>query len=142
MKLIVILFVAASFLGCNAGIKPIEYGHDECYYCTMSIVEQQYGAELITDKGKIRKFDAVECMVNFIHKNPELKYDHLVVNVFDKPGELLDVHSCIFLQSESLPSPMGANLIAFSTKEKALEMKQKVKGELYTWQDLLDKESL
>lgn len=142
MKLIVILFVAASFFGCNAGIKPIEYGHDECYYCTMSIVEQQYGTELITDKGKIRKFDAVECMVNFIHKNPELKYDHLVVNVFDKPGELLDVHSCVFLQSESLPSPMGANLTAFSTKEKALEMKQKVAGELYTWQELLDKEHL
>ena len=123
--------------GCTSSVEPIDYGNDECYFCSMSIVEKQYGSELITDKGKIRKFDAIECMVNFIHENPSLEIANLYVNTFDKPVELIDVNSCSYLISESLPSPMGANLTAFTTIENAIEMQSVKDGKVFTWKELL-----
>ena len=137
-----ILLIALIFTSCGIGVKPIEYGTDVCYYCDMTIVENQYGAEAVTDKGKIRKFDAIECMVKYIRKNPELEFFSTVVNVFDQPGELFDAKTCTYLITRALPSPMGAYLTAFSTKEKAIEMQKKKMGELYTWEEILAREKL
>ena len=137
MRLIFIILIASVFVGCNSSVKPIEYGVDACYYCDMTVVENQYGAELVTDKGKVRTFDAIECLVRYIRKNPQLKFDHLVVNVFDQPGKLLNAKHCTYLISRTMPSPMGAYLTAFSTNEKALEMQKKKMGDLYSWDDIL-----
>lgn len=131
------LIIAAVLSACGGSVKPIEYGQDECFYCSMSIVENQYGAELVTDKGKVRKFDAIECMVKFIRKNPDLEFSATVVNVFDKPGELIDAMSCSYLITRALPSPMGAYLTAFSSREKALQMQEKKMGEVFTWEEIM-----
>ena len=53
------------FFGCQVGPQPIEYGVDGCHFCKMTIVDKVHAAEVVTDKGKIYKFDATECMVNF-----------------------------------------------------------------------------
>lgn len=140
----IILAISFMFIlaGCTSSVQPIEYGNDECYFCSMSIVEKQYGTELISDKGKVRKFDAIECMVNFIHENPDLEIAKLYVNTYDKPGELMDVNSCAYLISKSLPSPMGANLTAFSTNEKAIEMLNLNEGKVYSWSEVLHLKNL
>jgi copper chaperone NosL len=52
-------------LGCQpTGPDPIAFGKDQCHYCRMTIAEPNYGAELITEKGRVYKYDAAECMVN------------------------------------------------------------------------------
>ncbi len=142
MRLIIALSISVFLFGCKPGTVPIEYGHDECHYCSMTIVNKQYGAELVTDKGKVLKFDAIECLVHYIHDTPELKTSFIVVNTFDMPGELLNAQSCTYLISKELPSPMGANLTAFSTKEKAIDMQESKPGNIFTWDELLRKKKL
>ena len=43
--------------GCSKGPKPIDYGNDGCHFCKMTIVDKIHGSELITEKGKVFKFD-------------------------------------------------------------------------------------
>jgi len=137
MKTLFALILATMMMGCSSAVDPIEYGSDECHYCSMTIVEKQYASALVTDKGKTRKFDAVECLVNYIHENPDVTTRNLYVNAFDAPGKLLDATSCSYLVSPMLPSPMGANLTAFSNMEQANAMMQKAPGELYSWSEVL-----
>ena len=138
MRKIMVLLIGIVLQGCTTGISPIEYGRDECHFCGMSVIESQYGAEVVTDTGKIRKFDAIECMVRYVRGNPNLQFDAIVVNTFDQPGKLLKAESCTYLISSELPSPMGAFLTAFSSKEKAIAMQKERAGRIYSWKDILE----
>ena len=64
---ILVLLLGVFFSSCSTSPQPINYGNDACHYCQMTIVDQIYGAEVISDKGKIFKFDAAECLIR--HKN-------------------------------------------------------------------------
>ncbi|MGB5288980.1 MAG: hypothetical protein WBN42_10875, partial [Ignavibacteriaceae bacterium] len=55
--LLPLLFLLAS---CGSKPEPINYGKDECEFCRMQISDNRYGAELVTDKGKVYKFDSIE----------------------------------------------------------------------------------
>ena len=130
--LIGLLLLAA----CEVGPKPINYGSDSCDYCSMTIVDRQHAAEIVTEKGKVFKFDAIECMVNYekeLLQSPVAL--HLVAD-FDEPGELIDATKAFYLKSKELSSPMGANLSAFSTLEAAEEKLESYGGEIYTWNEL------
>ena len=99
------------FFGCVPKQVDINYGVDSCAYCKMSIVDPKFGAELITEKGRVYKFDAIECMVHYDHEmqKPAAKY---LVNVISRPGILVPATDCRFVFSKEMPSPMGANLSA------------------------------
>ncbi|WP_432410069.1 nitrous oxide reductase accessory protein NosL [Rasiella sp. SM2506] len=127
------LFLMAS---CTTGPKSIDYGNDGCHSCKMTIIDKIHGAELITDKGKVFKFDATECMLNYIMANEELSARSLLTNYYETPTALIPTKEATFLISEKMPSPMGANLTAFKTKESAVKMQIEKGGELYTWETL------
>ena len=61
-----ILLIALLVFSCNSSPQPIDYGNDGCHFCKMTIVDKVHAAEIVTKKGKVYKFDATECMVNFI----------------------------------------------------------------------------
>src|SRR5947207_1685599 len=67
-KLLSALVVLLLFSGCSTQPTPINYGSDECALCKMGIIDQKFGAEIVTKKGKIFKFDSGECMVNFVRE--------------------------------------------------------------------------
>jgi copper chaperone NosL len=103
----------------------------------MTIVDRQHAAEIVTQKGKIFKFDAVECMVN---AREEIGADNIaqyLCNTYDAPGELTDATTASFLVSKAIPSPMGANLTAFSEAEAAKRTMDEFNGSLYNWNSLL-----
>ena len=102
----------------------------------MTLVDKIHGSELVTDKGKVFKFDAVECMVNYLMDNSEMKTSLLLTNYYEEPTELISVFDATFLISENLPSPMRANLTAFKTAQKANEILLAKSGKLYTWEEL------
>ena len=79
----------------------------------MTIADPKFGAELITEKGRILKYDAAECMVNHLHEE-SLMYRQLLAVPFDDPKKLRDVSLLSFIISPAYRSPMGANLAAFS----------------------------
>ena len=65
MKATIILLIGLAMLGCSAKPEPLVFGKDACYTCKMTLVDSKYGAELVTQKGKIYKFDDLNCMLNF-----------------------------------------------------------------------------
>ena len=106
-------FLFALTISCTSGPEKISFGEDQCVYCRMTISDPKYGALLITDKGRLRKYDAIECMINELReKHPS--YKKLKVVSYDQPKSLILADSAYFVISEAYKSPMGANLAAFA----------------------------
>lgn len=133
----IILMIIILFYNCDASPQAIDYGNDGCHYCKMTIVDKIHGAEVVTQKGKVYKFDAMECLVNFSKTFNTSEIKHYLTNNYTDPEILIDATEATFLISNSIPSPMGAFLTAFKTKEDALEIQVKKEGSLYTWEELL-----
>ncbi len=137
--LLITVVIGALFIlnSCNTAPKKIDYGNDGCHYCKMTIVDQIYGAELITSKGKTYKFDALECLINFTKDNSAIQNSNLYTNYYEAPTEFISVEEATFLISKNLPSPMGANLTAFKNKSNASAIQQEKDGKLYNWAELI-----
>ena len=105
----------------------------------MTVMDPQHAAELVTFKGKVYKFDAIECMVNYLKNQEYSDFAHLLVHDYFKPSEWVDVNTCTFIISEAIPSPMGAYLSALSTLEKAEELQMTKGGQLFEWSELREK---
>ena len=124
------------FTGCTPVPQPIEFGTDICHYCKMTIVDQRYGAEVVTNKGKVYKYDATECMVNSVYADkliPEEKVHSFLTVAYDQPRSLIPVSEGHFLQSATLPSPMGMFLTCFSSKEELQNATQQHDGVMMDW---------
>jgi copper chaperone NosL len=125
------------FFSCNVGPEPINYGSDGCYFCKMTIVDKVHAAEIVTKKGKVYKFDATECMVNFMGDFDSSEIKLYLSNNYTEPESLIDATQATFLISENIPSPMGAFLSAFKNKADAEKTQAEKGGTLYTWDELL-----
>lgn len=124
---------------CTVGPKPINYGSDGCHFCSMTIVDKQHAAQLVTEKGKVFKFDAAECMMNHLNEVDKTTVSLFLVNDYHAPGELVDATKATYLISKNIPSPMGEYLTAFETKEIAEKAQADNEGELFTWEELSDR---
>jgi copper chaperone NosL len=117
--------------------KPIDYGNDGCHFCKMTIVDKLHAAEVVTNKGKIYKFDATECMINFRDEFDTTEIKLYLSNDYANPETLIDATQATFLISKNVPSPMGAFLSAFENKTDAEKLQTSKGGELYSWDTLL-----
>lgn len=137
ITLISALFVfILSMYSCSQNPQPIDYGNDACHYCRMTIVDKIHGAEIVTDKGKVFKFDAAECLIRYKNELENTQGYLFLTNYFEKPEELVSMEKASFLVSENLPSPMGGFLTAFQTKDKAIEVKKDKGGNIHTWKEI------
>lgn len=125
-----------SLISCTGGPKEIQYGSDMCHYCKMIIVDQQHAAELVSSKGKIFKFDAIECMINYLSDNHSTEFKYQLVNTYQAPGILINALDCSYLISDAIPSPMGEYLTAFRDIHSASEMQKQKGGKMYDWPSL------
>ena len=124
-------------IGCNTAPKAIDYGNDVCHFCKMTIVDKVHAAEIVTKKGKVYKFDATECMINFIKEFDQSQIKHFLSNNYLEPEALIDATKATFLISKNIPSPMGAYLSAFKTKAEAEKIQAEKEGKLYSWETLI-----
>ncbi len=132
----VILLLAIS---CKVEPEAIEYGKDQCSFCKMNVVDKTHASQYVTKKGKQFKFDAIECMINDLSDKSEDEIALLLVANYGNPGEMVDAKTATFLISPAIKSPMGANLSAFSSKNKAEELQLKFTGKIFTWETLKQK---
>lgn len=139
LKLFIGTIVLLLTISCKVEPEAIEFGKDQCSFCKMNIVDKTHAAQFVTAKGKQFKFDAIECMVNYIAENSEEKIALLLVANYANPGEMTDAETATYLISKEIKSPMGANLSAFLLKSKAEEYQQKHSGEIYAWETLKQK---
>jgi copper chaperone NosL len=104
----------------------------------MTIIDQRFGCELITGKGKVFKFDATECMLGFL-KAGQMEDENtymILTNSFDKPGILSDAKKCYYLRSKEIPSPMGMFISPFTDSLSAIDQAKQNPGEIYHFNDL------
>lgn len=140
MKKIILFFSLMMLVisSCSKQPESIAYGEDECEFCKMIVMDKRYGAELVTDKGKIYKFDSVECLVGYIDnkKLNEKDYSSVWVGNYSNPGNLLDASKAIYLKNDELRSPMGLNVLAVETQDQFDIIFEKDGGKKLVWKDL------
>ncbi len=135
ISLLVLIIVLSA---CSSKPVAIEYGVDGCHFCRMTIVDKLHAAEVVTQKGKVYKFDATECMINFMDEFDISTIKLYLSNNYTEPGELTDATTATFLISKNVPSPMGGFLSAFKNKEDAVKVQTAKEGDIYTWEELLN----
>ena len=102
----------------------------------MTIVDNKHSAELVTTKGKVYKFDAIECMIRHLQNTENQQYQFVLIADYAQPGNLVDANNSFFLISENIPSPMGENLSGFKSESIALEYSQTNGGKVYDWNEI------
>ena len=108
----------------------------------MNIVDSQHAAEFVTEKGKVYKFDAIECMLNRMKDFDEAPIALYLISDYASPGELTDATTATYLKTEAIPSPMGGFLSGFAKQENANSKHQETGGELYDWEGIKAKYGL
>ena len=139
MKRLILFFVVGFYaLSCSVEPTPISYSNDECKFCMMKIMDERFGAEIVTEKGKIYKFDSAECMLRYSKENPG-NPKHVMVTHVNAPNVLQDAKSSYYVICENIPSPMGANLSSYPNMEFATTKVMELGGKTYSWDELLEK---
>lgn len=132
-------FLIFAMISCNSGPQPIQLGKDACVFCKMSIADRHFGAEIVTKKGKVYKFDDMHCILGFMKSNAinnsDIKETWLIN--FDEPHNFISAQKAFLLKSNELHSPMGGNIANFSDENKLNEATKKFPGEQLSWNDLL-----
>jgi copper chaperone NosL len=125
-------------ISCSAEPESLHYGKDACHHCKMTLMDNKFGAEIVTTKGKVFKFDDTNCLLNFISDSQLESKDiaHCLITDFASPGVLIDAKSAHYVKSEQIKSPMGSNIAAFQNKINLESHNESWKGEELNWSDL------
>jgi len=140
VALLVLIILHLPLSGCKTDPEPINYGHDECEFCRMLITDKRYGSEIVTDKGKVLKFDEVGCMIEYaMVKNfiGDANQKFLVTD-FASPGPFMDANSAFYVENENFRSPMGLNVSAFNSEISRQKFISESGGSILNWVDVIE----
>jgi copper chaperone NosL len=107
----------------------------------MTLADDKFGAELVTAKGKIFKFDDIKCMINFIQSGEAQGNQYafeLVVDYGHKADEfdLIPAADAFYVRSSDLNSPMGGGIAAFKDQPEQQAFKNKTSGTTLSWSEV------
>jgi copper chaperone NosL len=137
-SLISIMMVCAN---CSVKPEPLRYSKDNCSFCKMTLVDDKFGGELVTKKGKVFKFDDIKCMISFLNsvdgKVDSYSYE-LVVDYAHTTDEfdLIPAGDAFYLQSPEVKSPMAGNVAAFKLKAEQQNHQQKWDASAILWSEV------
>lgn len=128
-----------TFFSCSSEPVAIEYGKDACHNCKMMLMDDKFGAELVTKKGKVYKFDDINCFLNFYNSDQELpeNYAHKLVVDYNRPGTLIMADNAHYLKSAEIKSPMASQIAAFEDYEQMKTFKKEWKGIYLAWGEVV-----
>ena len=132
-------FLMFTLNSCSTEAEPIKFGTDQCHSCKMTISDIHYGAEIVTKKGKVYKFDDTHCVAEFIKSKTvdQSQIANIYLVDFAGNGNLIDANTAFLFKSEELRSPMGGNVSAFNSQEGVATISKQYKGSSLTWKDLI-----
>lgn len=137
-SVLTVILCMISLSSCTTGPEPLKTGIDHCHFCKMTISDVRFGAELITTKGKIYKFDEAGCLLHFI-KTKEITNEsikNIYLTNFSGNHQLIVVDNVFLLKADQLRSPMGGNIAAFDNKDSMMVMQQRFAGTTVNWNEL------
>ena len=132
------LLLLLALTSCSANPEPIQYGKDACYHCKMTIIDRKFGAEVVTQKGKVYKFDDANCLVAFLQQGnlDRENIAHCLITDFANPGTFIDTGSALYLKADQVNSPMASNVAAFSDQSDLNTFNETWNGTMLTWDEL------
>ncbi len=134
---ILFLIVGVIVGSCGAeGPEPILLNKDACAGCKMSISEGNFAAELITSKGRVYKFDDLQCMRDYVQSNVGLSPAQFYVADYQKENELIEATTAWYVQSEEIRSPMGGHTAAFADKAAAEQLAAAHQVSIKNWNEI------
>ena len=138
VKTVAALLCLLMLNSCIAGPEPLKIGKDDCSFCKMTISDNRFGAEIITRKGKVYKFDDSHCLLSFMQANTVEKKDRASVYFTDFTGEhhLIRSDKALLFRSDLFRSPMNGNIAAFSNEDSMKKMAQQYTGAVVSWDQL------
>lgn len=138
MHLLIAPLLCCSLVSCSTDPQAIRIGQDNCDFCKMTISDKRFGAEIVTKKSKVYKFDDTHCIVSFVNAGtvPNKDIAGIYFVDFNEPHKLLNVEHAYFLQSPSLKSPMNGNIAAFSHEDSLAKALPLYYGNAISWEDM------
>ena len=136
MKTLVLSLLVLLVIGCQPEPKAIEYGHEACEYCRMTIVDDRYAAQLVSQKNKAYSFDAMECMIHFKNENQGQTWAWELVTDYNRPKNMIAAENAVIVRSKQLPSPMGMYFTAVSNQEEAQKLQEQHGGKIYSYPEV------
>ncbi len=124
--------------GCNTDPQPLRIGQDNCDNCKMTISDNRFGAEIVTKKSKVYKFDDEHCIVAFLNSKKITRQEiaGIYFTDFTSPHQLINVENAFFLQSPNFKSPMNGNIAAFSNEDSLIHILPQFSGNKISWEDM------
>ncbi|MBL7896779.1 MAG: nitrous oxide reductase accessory protein NosL [Bacteroidia bacterium] len=133
-----VFILGLTLVSCSAEKEPIVIGKDNCDYCKMTISDARFGAEIVTKKGKVFKYDEAQCLLSDIKdgavKSEDVK--DIYLTDFCQNHELINHKNALFLKSEEFKSPMGGNVAAFSQRDSMVHYKKSINAEEVNWSNI------
>ena len=117
--------------------EPIKLNTDGCEFCKMKIADGKFGAEVITIKGRIYKFDDVHCMVNYQKENPNPKIRSFYIHDYKQNNILIPAETAFYVKGGEINSPMRGNTIAVKNNEEAKQMAEKYNANPISWEEII-----
>lgn len=132
------ILICMVVLSCSTEPEPLHYGTDICTFCKMTLVDNKFGAELVTKKGKVYKFDDLNCFLNYYNSGHESVEDfqHRLVIDYSNPGNLLDATLGLYVKSPDIRTPMDSKVAAFGTKSGMDTFMKQWKGIYLSWSEV------
>jgi len=128
-----------ALVACSTEPVPLNYGKDACYNCKMTLVDQKFGAELVTRTGKVYKFDDLNCFLNYYNsgKEPVEEFTHRLVVDYSNPGILIPATDAFYLKSAQIRSPMNGQVAAFESKATMDTFRKQWNGIYLAWGEVV-----
>ncbi len=134
LLLFCLLFVSVS---CSKKPVSIQSGQHQCHHCKMLISDLRFHAQKINKNGKHYHYDSIECMVWDSLKNDLHVEDVLYVrDILQK--NYIEAPRAFYLLSSALPSPMGANVSAYSSQAVLTQALQKYPGQDLSFTEMME----
>lgn len=126
------------FEGCSSGPEPIRIGEDQCAFCKMTITDQRFASEIVTEKGRVYKFDDLNCAKHYVQANHAHVGDSVQIFVSDflPPHDLMDHRRAVYYTSSEFKSPMRGNVAAFKDNQASETIHGEMPGWFVNWQEV------
>jgi copper chaperone NosL len=123
------------------GPRPLAFGAESCTHCHMTLADSRYAGQLVTTTGKVLPFDDVGCLATFVATGGIAGEDiHSVwFHDFAQPDSLLDGRAAVFLQHDSIRTPMDYGIVALRRGAAADSLAAATGGRLLTWDQVLER---
>ncbi len=138
MRALITTMSLFSIISCGTpGPKPVKLNVETCSFCKMTVTDAHFVTQLTTKKGRQYIFDDMICMVGYKKENTKMDYGHFYIADFCHPSDFIDLDHAILLQSDSLHSPMGGNIVGFAVRDSAKYYQSRFSANEVSWVDLI-----